>query len=449
MRSATDFRASNPESRIPNPGLADWLDHQQRVHPRAIELGLDRVREVWHRLGSPPPARFVIAVGGTNGKGSTVAFLEAMLRADGKRVGAYTSPHLLRYNERVRIDGIDADDAALIKAFERIEAARGDIALTYFEYGTLAALLLFAGVGLDVALLEVGLGGRLDAVNIIDADVAIVTTVDIDHQDWLGNDRDSIGREKAGIFRAGHPAIIGEREPPRGLLDEARRIDAALEIAERDFHADVRTGDWIWKRAGTELVLPHPALDAPCQHANASAAIAALHAMREQLGWNPAAIAHGIANARIAARLQRFAGTPEIIVDVAHNPQAARSLAAWLGTHPETGRTFAVFGALADKDVRGIVAPLLVRIDAWHLAGLARESTRGLDASTLADLARSASAAIDIAGVHDDVEPALAAAFEGAKSSDRIIAFGSFFVAAAAIRFAERRGLVARYAVSA
>lgn len=424
--------------------LADWLDYQQRVHPRAIELGLDRVREVWQRLGSPWPARFVITVGGTNGKGSTVAFLEAMLRADGKRVGAYTSPHLLRYNERVRIDGVDASDAALIEAFDRIEAARGNIALTYFEYGTLAALLLFAGAGLDVALLEVGLGGRLDAVNIIDADVTIVTTVDIDHQDWLGNDRDGIGREKAGIFRAGRPAIIGEREPPRGLLEEGHRIGADLRIAERDFRTDVRAGDWIWKRADTELVLPHPTLDAPCQHANASAAIAALHALRERLGWNPGAIARGVANARVAARLQRFAGTPELIVDVAHNPQAARSLAAWLGTHPETGHTFAVFGALADKDVRGIVSPLLDRIDAWHLAGLAHESPRGLDAAALADLARSASAAIDIAGVHDDVEPALAAAFAGAKSNDRIIAFGSFFVAAAAIRLAEARDLVAR-----
>jgi dihydrofolate synthase/folylpolyglutamate synthase len=175
--------------------LADWLDYQQQIHPRAIELGLDRVREVWRRLDSPRPAAVVITVGGTNGKGSTIAFLEAMLRADGRRVGAYTSPHLLHYNERVRIDGKDADDTALFHAFERIETARGDIALTYFEYGTLAALLLFADAGIDVALLEVGLGGRLDAVNIIDADAAIVTTVDLDHQDWLGDDRDSIGRE--------------------------------------------------------------------------------------------------------------------------------------------------------------------------------------------------------------------------------------------------------------
>ena len=208
----------NPESRIPNPGLSDWLDYQQRVHPRAIELGLDRVRAVWKRLGAPSPARTVITVGGTNGKGSTVAFLQAMLRADGRRVGAYTSPHLLRYNERVRIDGAEATDAALVAAFERIERARGEVALTYFEYGTLAALVLFADAGLDVALLEVGLGGRLDAVNLIDADAAVVTTVDIDHQDWLGNDRDSIGREKAGVFRAGRPAIIGDGDAPRGLV---------------------------------------------------------------------------------------------------------------------------------------------------------------------------------------------------------------------------------------
>ena len=189
--------------------LDEWLDYQQRIHPRSVELGLGRVGEVWQRMGAPRPAPVVICVGGTNGKGSTVAFLEAMLAADGKRVGCYTSPHLLRYNERVRVLGVDADDAALVDAFERIEAAREEIALTYFEFGTLAALWIFAQSKLDVAVLEVGLGGRLDAVNIIDADVAIVTTVDLDHQDWLGNDRDSIGREKAGIFRVGRPAMAG------------------------------------------------------------------------------------------------------------------------------------------------------------------------------------------------------------------------------------------------
>jgi dihydrofolate synthase / folylpolyglutamate synthase len=418
--------------------LADWLDYQQLVHPRAIELGLDRVGEVWRRLGSPRPGPTVITIGGTNGKGSTVAFLEAMLRADGRRVGANTSPHLLRYNERVRIDGVDADDAALVGAFERIETARADIALTYFEYGTLAALLLFAQAGLDVVLLEVGLGGRLDAVNIIDADATIVTTVDLDHQDWLGNDRDSIGREKAGIFRSGRPAILGEEHPPRGLLDEAARIGADLRIAGRDFHADMRAGDWSWRGDGVEIALPPPALLAPCQHANAAAAIAALRTLRGSLGWNPEAIARGIATAKVGARLQRFNSAPELIVDVAHNPQAARVLAGWLGAQPVDGRTHAVFGALSDKDVRGIVEPLREAVSCWHLAGLAQESPRGVPATDL--LQRVRSAGVDAADVHDDVESALASAFAHADRGDRVVAFGSFFVAAATLRFAQARG---------
>src|SRR5579859_5360849 len=215
--------------------LDEWLAYQERVNVRSIELGLDRVRAVWQRMGAQPPARRVITVGGTNGKGSTVAMLEAMLRAAGQRVGCYTSPHLLHYRERVRIDGVDADDPALIASFERIEAARGDIPLTYFEFGTLGALDLFARAGLDVAVLEVGLGGRLDAVNIVDADVAIVTTVDLDHMDWLGPDRDSIGMEKAGIARAGHAAIIGELDPPLGLLQALERIGARVERAGVDF----------------------------------------------------------------------------------------------------------------------------------------------------------------------------------------------------------------------
>jgi dihydrofolate synthase/folylpolyglutamate synthase len=420
--------------------LDDWLDYQQRVHPRAIALGLDRVREVWTRLGALAPAPVVITVGGTNGKGSTVAFLEAMLRAAGKRVGAYTSPHLLRYNERVRIEGIDVGDAAFVRAFERIEAARADVPLTYFEYGTLAALLLFADAKLDVALLEVGLGGRLDAVNLVDADAAIVTTVDFDHQDWLGDERDGIGREKAGIFRFGRPAIVGEIDPPQGLLDEAVRIGADLCRPDRDFTIDVDTNGWRWRSGGVELALPPPSLDAPCQHQNAAAAIAALYAVRDRLGWHPDAIASGVANAQVAARLQCFASVPELVIDVAHNPQAARMLAAWLDAHPVRGRTLAVFGALGDKDIGGIVAPLRAAISRWHLASLAGDSPRGLDIATLADRVRAAHAVAEIADTHDDATAALTAAFASASAGDRVIAFGSFFVAARALAFADARG---------
>jgi dihydrofolate synthase/folylpolyglutamate synthase len=429
--------------------LDEWLDYQQRVHPRAIELGLGRVREVWRRLGARRPAPVVITVGGTNGKGSTVAFLEAMLAASGYRVGAYTSPHLLRYNERIRIDGIDADDAALVGAFERIERARGAgsddaVPLTYFEFGTLAALLLFADGALDVAVLEVGLGGRLDAVNLVDADAAIVTTIDLDHQDWLGDDRDAIGREKAGIFRSGRPAIIGEADPPRGLLDAAARIGAQVRLAERDYAFGASGEGWQWSgwsEPGQEaagLALPRPGLAAGCQVDNAAAAIAALHALRDRLGWNPPAIARGVLAARVAARLQRHAGVPELIVDVAHNPQAARSLAAWLDGMRAPGRTHAVFGALGDKDAVGIVQALAPHVDAWFLAGLERDSPRGLAASELA--ARIAGPLADaVVSRHDDVASALVAASREARSGDRVLAFGSFFVAAAALEFAQAR----------
>jgi len=421
--------------------LADWLDHQQRVHPRAIALGLDRVREVWRRLGAPAPAPVVVTIGGTNGKGSTVAFLEAMLAAAGKRVGAYTSPHLLRYNERVRVAGNDAGDAELIGAFERIEAVRAEIELTYFEYGTLAALWLFAQAGLDVAVLEVGLGGRLDAVNIVDADAAIVTTVDLDHQDWLGNDRGSIGREKAGIFRGGRPAIVGETDPPRSLVEHARHVGADLRVSGRDFAVE-RGGDtqrWRWRGDGIALDLPMPRLAAPCQLDNAAAAIAALHALRGRLGWNEAAIRQGLVEARIGARLQRFGGAPELVVDVAHNPQAARVLAEWLGGAPAAGRALAVFGALGDKDVRGIVGALAGHVDEWLLAGLDRDSPRGLDATALRALLPSG--AMARATAHADVAAALDAAFARAAAGDRVLAFGSFFVAAAALEFVARRRL--------
>ena len=416
--------------------LLEWLDYQSRLHPRAIELGLDRVREVWRRMGAPAPAPVVITVGGTNGKGSTVAFLEAMLSAADKRVGAYTSPHLLRYNERVRVDGRDASDEALVDAFARIDAARAEIALTYFEFGTLAALWIFAQSKLDVGILEVGLGGRLDAVNIIDADAAIVTTVDLDHQDWLGNDVDSIGREKAGIFRTGRPAIVGTREPLAGLLEECARIGADLVRAGRDFRVEQQSDGWRWENDDDVLDLPFPALAAPSQIDNAAAAIAALHALRERIEWSPDAIARGVLEANVPARLQRLrkSGAAELVVDVAHNPQAAGTLGQWLERNP--ARTFAVFGALSDKDVGGIVAPLRAHVDAWLLGGLAIETPRGL---TAADLHARMTDTQHVEE-HADIDAALEVSAARAGSGDRILAFGSFFVAAAALNWAQRNG---------
>ncbi len=434
----------------PNRSLADWLDYQQTVHVRGVDLGLDRVRTAWQRLGAPRPAPLVISVGGTNGKGSTVAFLEAMLRAMGHRVGCYTSPHLLRYNERVRIDGRDVDDAALIAAFERIEAARlglpqagaadpatGAIPLTYFEYGTLAAFELFARAGVDVAVLEVGLGGRLDAVNLIDADAAIVTTIDLDHQEWLGDTRDAIGREKAGIFRPGRPAVVGEAAPPQGLLDAAQAVGARLLRQGREFHREDRGAVWRWSTAGACLDLPRPQLAGRRQLDNAAAAIAALHALRERCRWSDAAVAAGVAKATVAGRLQAFPGTPLVLVDVAHNPQAARELAAWLAGNPVPGRTLAVFGALADKDVGGILAALGAYVADWFGAALDAATARGRSAG---DLGREFAAAGLVARTCADVDAALDAAADAAQPQDRVLAFGSFFVAAAAIAWARRRG---------
>ncbi|MCX7512493.1 bifunctional tetrahydrofolate synthase/dihydrofolate synthase [Frateuria sp. STR12] len=417
--------------------LAEWLAYQEGVNPHSIELGLERVNKVWQRMGAPAPARRVITVGGTNGKGSTVALLEAMLKAAGQRVGCYTSPHLLRYNERVRIDGSEAGDDALVAAFERIEAARGSGAdatpLTYFEYGTLAALDLFARADLDVAVLEVGLGGRLDAVNIIDADVVVITTIDMDHMDWLGNDRDSIGREKAGIARRDRPAIIGELDPPAGLLGALNACGAQVQCAGRDFLVERHAQGWRWQhRDGTAFELPDPALAAPVQYANAAAAIAALHAL-DTAGEPSTPIAlgqaatDGLVAVRVPARLQSLGGDPELVVDVGHNPQAARALADWLKLR-RFARVHAVYGALADKDVAGVLAALGPRVDRWHLAGLDQVSPRGLPIGALGEAVRQTlpQAMFD---AHPHVSDALAAARTQARPGDCILAFGSFFVA--------------------
>ncbi|UGB39110.1 bifunctional tetrahydrofolate synthase/dihydrofolate synthase [Frateuria soli] len=421
--------------------LAEWLSYQEGVNPRSIELGLERVRDVWQRMGAPRPARRVITVGGTNGKGSTVALLEAMLRAAGRRVGCYTSPHLLRYNERVRIDGHDASDEALIASFERIEAARGSgagaVPLTYFEYGTLAALDLFARADLDVAVLEVGLGGRLDAVNIIDADAVVITTIDMDHMDWLGNDRDSIGREKAGIARRGRPAIVGELDPPAGLLDALAASGARIQRAGQDFRVERHAQGWRWQhRDGTAFELPDPALAAPVQYANAAAAIAVLHALDAE-GKLAAPIAlgqaatDGLEAVRVPARLQSLGGDPAVVVDVGHNPQAARALADWLRLR-RFRRVQAVYGALADKDVAGVLAALGPQVDRWHLAGLDRESPRGLPVGALAEALHQTlpEAGFD---AHASVSDALAEARAQAQPGECILAFGSFFVASAVL----------------
>lgn len=413
--------------------LSDWLAYIERQHPKSIDMGLERVRDVAARLGLTRPARQVITVAGTNGKGSTVAFIEAIARAAGWRVGAYTSPHLLAYNERVRIDGVDAADDELIGAFEAVEAARGDTLLTYFEYGTLAALWLFERRGLDLAILEVGLGGRLDATNLVDPDVAVITTVDLDHQDWLGHDRDTIGLEKAGIARAWKPLVLGEDDPPASVLRHAYAIGASAIRAGCDFFFDALDAErWRWREVNYSVDLPLPRLRAPAQLRNAATAIAALRALGENLPEQ--AVAEGVGRAFVAGRLQQFerAGI-DILIDVGHNPQAARELAAWLGYVPARGRTFAVLAALGDKDVQGVVAALEERIDRWFLAGLADVGSRGLDVESFARRLEGTPAVQGQA--HPDVPTALDAAMAEAAPGDRILVFGSFHTAAAALQW--------------
>jgi len=427
--------------------LDQWLAYQLKTHPQAIAMGLERVREVARRLGLSKPGKYVITVGGTNGKGSTVAFIEAMARAGGLRVGAFTSPHLRRYNERVRVDGLEVGDAALIAAFERIETARAssapspgadrisndEIPLTYFEFGTLAALLIFEQSRLDLAILEVGLGGKLDAVNIVDPDVAVITTVDIDHQEYLGRDRESIGADKAGIFRAGKPCVLGERDPPSSVLRRAYEIGAFAIRAHADYLIDVHESEWTWREPGFEIDLPLPSLAAPAQIENAAAAIAALRALPIHL--KRGALVTGIRDARVAGRLQVLAQSPEVVVDVAHNVQAARQLAEWLKAHPKPTR--AVFSALADKDVEGIVAVLEPFIDRWYLGGIGDAGPRGMTGLALAERLRPLLAP-EPPAVLDSVPEALKLARSEAAADERVLVFGSFHTVAEVLKADDR-----------
>jgi dihydrofolate synthase/folylpolyglutamate synthase len=409
--------------------LEQWLEYQLRTHPQQIAMGLERVREVAIRMRLGRAARQVVTVAGTNGKGSTVAFIEAIARAAGLRVGAFTSPHLLRYNERVRIDGDEAPDALLVAAFERIEAARGDIPLTYFEFGTLAALALFADAKLDLAILEVGLGGRLDAVNIVDADVAVLTTVDLDHQEYLGNDRETIGADKAGIFRAGKPCVLGERDPPSSVLRRAYEIGAFAIRANADYLVELREDGWSWRELGFEIELPLPALSAPAQLDNAAAAIAALRALPFEISRD--ALVEGVRDAHVPGRLQVIAQSPQVLVDVAHNPQAAAQLAAWLRAHPRPTR--AVFGALRDKDVGAVFAAIDPLVLEWHLAGINDAGARGGGPELLAERLGGLLAA-ERRQLHPDAAQAMRVAIAASDPTERVLVFGSFHVVADALR---------------
>jgi dihydrofolate synthase/folylpolyglutamate synthase len=410
--------------------LADWLGRQERSHPNAIDLGLARVREVAQRLGLLAPRHRVITVGGTNGKGSTVAFLDSMLRAAGRRCGRFTSPHLTRYNERICIDGEEASDQDLIAAFERIDGARGEITLTFFEYNALAGRELVRRAAGEVALLEVGLGGRLDATNIIDADVAAVTSIGIDHVDWLGHSLEEIGREKAGIFRTARPAVLGSAAMPRSIFAAIEALGARPVIAGQHFQVRERAQDWDFTCGAVSLQgLPLPALAGSQQLANAATALAALASCEFATDLSAENVARALREVRIRGRFQRVPGDVEWVLDVAHNLPAAELLRANLATLP-VRRTIAVCGVLADKDIAGITAALAPAIDAWVLAGL--EGPRAVAVADLAArLPTGAQVIAQVAGVAGACRAALAAARPG----DRVVVFGSFLTVGPALEF--------------
>ena len=418
--------------------LDAWLARIEALHPRGsagIELGLERVAAVKARLFQRETCPAIL-VGGTNGKGSTCAMLESILLVAGYRVGLYTSPHLLKYNERVRINGVAVDDASLCHAFARVEEARGDAALTYFEFGTLAAWEVFAAADLDAIILEVGLGGRLDATNIYEPACTIVTGIDLDHMDFLGPDREAIGREKAGIFRGGIPAICGDPQPPQSLIAHAAAAGAALQVLGRDFGYQRQEQQWLyWARPmGAEEIrrggLAFPGLRGEQQLGNAVCALAALDALHPSLPVAMKDIRQGLIELELAGRFQVLPGRPAVVLDVAHNPQAARALAANLGNMGFHRATWAVFGMLADKDIDGVIDALGERVTHWLPCTL--EGRRAASADFLAG--RLKARGMQVVGEFQSPAAALACAQENAGEDDRILAFGSFLTVAAALQ---------------
>jgi len=460
--------------------LADWLAYLESLHPKTIALGLERVAQVRQRLNLDPDFP-IIVVGGTNGKGSACAMLESMLHAAGYRVGCYTSPHLLRYNERVRIAKQQASDAELCASFEKIEKARlGDsvrtaeeslrasqdarsratsdeayrtdrrgasehatqqldcavdysvIPLTYFEFGTLAAMQCFIEHKVDVAILEVGLGGRLDAVNVFDSDCAVVTSVDIDHTDYLGDTREQIAFEKAGIFRSGKVAICADADVPQAIRKHAQQIGAELWCIGNEFgFTEQESRQWNYRSIiGARSALPYPALRGAFQLHNASAALAALDALKDKLPVSMDAVRRGLVEVQLAGRFQFVPGRPTLVLDVAHNPHAARSLAQNLASLPPCPHTWAVFAMLKDKDMAGVAAALDPLIGTWLVAGI--DAPRGATADTLAQVLQNAGVRGDIQTFHN-VGEALRYAYKAAGENDRIAAFGSFYTVAEAM----------------
>ncbi|MGL5999575.1 MAG: bifunctional tetrahydrofolate synthase/dihydrofolate synthase [Pseudomonas proteolytica] len=419
--------------------LGEWLAYLEQLHPSAIDMGLERSQQVAARLGLGRPAPRVITVTGTNGKGSTCAFVAALLQAQGLKVGVYSSPHLLRYNERVQLNGVEATDEQLCEAFAALEAGRGDTSLTYFEMGTLAAFWLFEREQLDAVVLEVGLGGRLDTVNVVDADLALITSIGVDHTDYLGDTRESVAYEKAGILRPGKPALCGDLDSPHTLLDKVRELDCPFFLRGRDFSLDVAGDHWSWRGVdarglGVEL---HglPLLNLPMENA----ALALQAYLLLDLPWNAAQIADTLQRTQVVGRLDRRSFQWQgkrlnLLLDVGHNPHAAQYLARRLASYVLAGRRLAVFGLLSDKDLEGVVAPLLSSVQAWAVAPL--DTPRSRSADDVQGLLQNLGATVTS---HASVIAALEAQCAVATAEDEILLFGSFYCVAEALEWLARR----------
>ncbi|KRP67637.1 bifunctional tetrahydrofolate synthase/dihydrofolate synthase [Pseudomonas orientalis] len=419
--------------------LGEWLAYLEQLHPSAIDMGLERSQQVAARLGLGRPAPRVITVTGTNGKGSTCAFVAALLQAQGLNVGVYSSPHLLRYNERVQLNGVEASDEQLCEAFAALDAGRGDISLTYFEMGTLAALWLFERAQLDIVVLEVGLGGRLDTVNVVDADLALVTSIGVDHVDYLGDTRESVAYEKAGIFRPGKPALCGDLDPPQPLLDKVRELDCPFFLRGREFQLEIGDQHWQWSgrdARGEEVALRDlPLLNLPMENA----ALALQAYLLLDLPWDAGQIAATLLATRVVGRLDRrtveWQGKRlNLLLDVGHNPHAAEYLAQRLKRAPLSGRRLAVFGLLADKDLDGVVAPLLGSVQSWAVAPL--DTPRSRAAAELQIALQNLGAPVTS---YASVTAALEAHCAVATADDEILLFGSFYCVAEALEWLTRR----------
>lgn len=410
--------------------LAGWLQYIEALHPKSISMGLDRVSQVKERLGLTPNFPLII-VGGTNGKGSTCAMLESIYHQAGYRVAAYSSPHLLRYNERVRVNANEVSDDDLVEAFQAVEEARQEISLTYFEFGTLAAMWCFIKQGVEIGILEVGLGGRLDAVNVFEPNCTVVTTIDIDHIDFLGDSRESIGFEKAGIFRKGVVAICGDLSPPATLINHANTIGADLRMLNRDFSVVQAQHTWQFHGHQSLKDLPLPALAGDFQLQNAACALAAIEVMQSQLPVTEEEIAAGLQSVKLPGRFQVIGSAPTVILDVTHNPHAAHALVNNLRDAPTIGKTFAVFSMVADKDIEGVVAAVAPCIDAWYISAV--QHSRAASSEYLIEI-------FEKTGVKQEVfcfanlDSAYEQACLDAGKNDRIIVFGSFFTVAEVMR---------------